>query len=212
MGRLLETVMVGWQTHANASQPKDSIMTEKPSASVHVCALRHIPEVLQRTGASHLVSAINADLAPATPSGFARDRHLKLDMHDIVDDLEGASAPGLEHVRQLIEFVQGWNGDAPLLIHCYAGLSRSTAAAFITLCTLNPSAPEASIAQALRRASDTAVPNRRFVSLADKFLRRNGRMLAALELMGPNRIATECIPFGVNGHHGAEITGADRAA
>jgi predicted protein tyrosine phosphatase len=187
-------------------------MTGRTSASVHVCALRHIPEVLQRTGASHLVSAINADLAPVTPLGLANGQHLKLDMHDIVEDLEGASPPGMEHVGQLIEFVQGWNGDAPMLIHCYAGLSRSTAAAFITLCTLNPSVPEAAIAQALRRASDTAVPNRRFVSLADKFLRRNGRMLAALELMGPNRIAMECVPFGVPGHHGLEPKDAHRAA
>lgn len=177
-------------------------MKARPSAHVHVCALRHIPDVLKHTGASHLISAINADLAPPTPVGLAVDRHLKLDMHDIVEACEGASAPAREHVGELIEFVHGWDRDAPLLIHCYAGLSRSTAAAFITLCALNPQAPETLIAQALRRASDTAVPNRRFVSLADAFLRREGRMLAALDSMGPNRIAAECVPFGVEGHHG----------
>ncbi|MFA5899966.1 MAG: protein tyrosine phosphatase [Hyphomicrobium sp.] len=188
-------------------------MQPKPSASIHVCALRHIPEVLQRTGAKHLVSAINADLAPVTPAGLNADRHLKLDMHDIIEHCDGARAPAEEHVGRLIEFVSAWDRQAPLLIHCYAGLSRSTAAAFIALCTLNPEAPEQLIAQALRRASDTAVPNRRFVGLADDFLGRRGRMLAALEAMGPNRIAAECIPFGVGGHHGpgpAERT--DRAA
>jgi predicted protein tyrosine phosphatase len=177
------------------------IMKVRPSASVHVCALRHIPEVMARTGASHLISAINADLAPATPVGLAVDRHLKLDMHDIIEMQPGATAPAEEHVGQLIEFVQSWDRQAPLLIHCYAGLSRSTASAFITLCALNPQAPEKSIALALRRASDTAVPNRRFVGLADAFLNREGRMLAALDCMGPNRIAVECVPFGVDGHH-----------
>ena len=42
-------------------------MKAKPSASVHVCALRHIPEVMARTGASHLISAINAELASHDP-------------------------------------------------------------------------------------------------------------------------------------------------
>ncbi|MEI9901313.1 MAG: protein tyrosine phosphatase [Hyphomicrobium sp.] len=169
--------------------------------------------MLLRTSASHLVSAINADLAPPTPAALTQERHLRLDMHDVVEPCEGACAPASEHVGQLIEFVRSWDRKAPLLIHCYAGLSRSTAAAFITLCALNPEAPETAIAQALRQASDTAVPNRRFVSLADAFLRREGRMLAALDVMGPNRIASECVPFGVIGHHGPVLAkSTDRAA
>lgn len=195
--------MVRCQIAPKQSQLKDNLMKVRSSASVHVCALRHIPEVLEQTGARHLVSAINTDLVPPTPAGLALERHLKLDMHDIVEPCEGANAPGEEHVGQLVEFVRAWDREAPLLIHCYAGLSRSTAAAFITLCALNPDAPELSIAQALRRASDTAVPNRRFVTLADSYLGRGGRMLTALDSMGPNRIAAECIPFGVDGHHGA---------
>jgi predicted protein tyrosine phosphatase len=180
-------------------------MKVRPSASVHVCALRHIPEVIEQTGASHLVSAINADLIPPTPAGLAVERHLKLDMHDIIEMQDGATAPAEEHVGQLIEFVQSWDRQAPMLIHCYAGLSRSTASAFITLCALNPDAPEKAIALALRRASDTAVPNRRFVGLADTFLKRDGRMVAALDCMGPNRIAHECVPFGIDGHHSPHI-------
>ena len=96
-------------------------MKVRPSASVHVCALRHIPEVMTRTGASHLISAINAELAPATPAGLSVDRHLKLDMHDIIEMQPGATAPAEEHVGQLIDFVQSWDRQAPLLIHCYAG-------------------------------------------------------------------------------------------
>ena len=88
-----------------------------------------------------------------------------------------------------------------MLIHCFAGLSRSTAAAFISLCALNPRTPEEIIARALRRSSDTAVPNRLFVALADNALRREGRMVAALNSMGQNRLAYECFPFGVEVLH-----------
>src|SRR6516165_7052725 len=55
-----------------------------------------------------------------------------------------------EHVADLIGFVQRWNRRAPLVVHCYAGISRSTASAFTTVCALNPHRDERSIAQAMR--------------------------------------------------------------
>jgi predicted protein tyrosine phosphatase len=103
---------------------------------------------------------------------------------------------------ELLNFVENWDKQAPLLIHCFAGLSRSTATAFIALCAMNPRTPEETIARALRRSSDTAVPNRLFVALADNVLGREGRMVAALTSMGPNRPALECTPFGVTALHG----------
>jgi predicted protein tyrosine phosphatase len=188
-------------------------MTLRRSAAIHVCALAHVEDVAQETGASHLVSAISADLLPETPASIASERHLKLAMHDITEAQPGATPPGAEHVAELVEFVQGWDKKAPLLIHCHAGLSRSTAAAFITLCALNPKVPEEVMARALRWSSDTAVPNRLFVALADGLLQREGRMLAALSSMGPNKIAPACIPFSVAAHHRPADTGdRDRAA
>jgi hypothetical protein len=88
-----------------------------------------------------------------------------------------------------------------MLIHCYAGISRSTAAAFIALCALNPHTPEDVIASCLRSSSDTASPNRLFVTLADKVLRRDGRMIAAVNGMGQSRVADECTPFEVSARY-----------
>jgi predicted protein tyrosine phosphatase len=183
-------------------------MKLRRSAAIHVCALAHVPDIAGEIGAIHLVSAINADLLPPTPATIARERHLKLDMHDITEAQPGAMPPGLEHAAELIDFVQSWDRKAPLLIHCFAGLSRSTAAAFITLCTLNPAASEEAIARALRRSSDTAVPNRLFVAHADALLRREGRMLAALGSMGRHVPAIECVPFSLAAEHrAAEVPG-----
>ena len=68
------------------------------------------------------------------------------------------------------------------MVHCYAGISRSTAGAFVTACALNPQRDEMTIARALRDASPTATPNIRIVSLADRMLGRDGRMVAAIRV------------------------------
>jgi predicted protein tyrosine phosphatase len=83
------------------------------------------------------------------------------------------------HVAELITFARDWDRQAPLLIHCWAGISRSTAAAFISLCALNPEGSELELARALRRASPTAYPNRLLVALADEILTRDGRKIEA---------------------------------
>jgi predicted protein tyrosine phosphatase len=48
---------------------------------------------------------------------------------------------------------------------------------------------------ALRSASPTATPNARIVSLADRLLGRDGRMVAAIETIGRGVLATEGTPF-----------------
>ena len=185
----------------------------RQSATVHVCALRHVPEMVKHTGARHLISAINAYFLPDTPTAVSDSRHLKLDMNDIVEAQPDLVLPNTGHVTKLLDFVRSWDKQAPILIHCYAGLSRSTAAAFISLCALNPRTPENAIARTLRRSSDTAVPNRLFVALADKAMGRDGRMIAALDSMGENRRAYECTPFGLDALHTSEgMATAYRAA
>ena len=85
----------------------------------------------------------------------------------------------------------------PVLIHCYAGVSRSTAAAFIAACALNPTRDEAEIARAIRAASPTATPNARLVAIGDSMLERGGRMSAAIEGIGRGEECFEGVPFAL---------------
>jgi predicted protein tyrosine phosphatase len=71
-----------------------------------------------------------------------------------------------------------------MLIHCFAGVSRSTAAAYIAACALEPKRDEFAIARALRAASPTASRNARLVALADDRLGRRGRMNEAIAAIG----------------------------
>jgi predicted protein tyrosine phosphatase len=116
-------------------------------------------------------------------------------MDDISMPMEGYVIPCEDHVSKLIHFVRAWDRTKPLVMHCFAGISRSTAAAYVAACALSAARTELAIAQQLRRASPTATPNARIVSLADDMLGRDGRMIAAIESIGRGMMAEEGHPF-----------------
>jgi predicted protein tyrosine phosphatase len=162
---------------------------------IHVCSLSRLHRTVEDTGAQHVVTLLKDIDLVRRPDTIVPANHLVLGMDDITEPLPGYVAPGDDHVTKLIAFIRRWNRNKPLIIHCYAGISRSTAGAFVAACALNPQRDELSIAQALRRASATAAPNLRIVSLADRMLGRTGRMTSAIEIIGAAQPATEAEPF-----------------
>src|SRR5437868_3167171 len=162
---------------------------------IHVCSLARLHDTVTDTGARHIVTLIKDVSLVRRPESILETNHLLLDMDDISSPLDGYVLPGEEHVAQLVDFVTEWDRTAPLVVHCYAGISRSTAGAFITACALNPQRDERQIARALRLASPTAYPNIRIVQLADRMLKRNGRMVNAIEAIGRGEMAHAAMPF-----------------
>jgi predicted protein tyrosine phosphatase len=166
--------------------------------AIYVAPLSLVGTTIEDVRVSHLVTLINGDTLVPTPPSIGPDRHLRLDMNDICEPSAGLVLPCEEHVADLVQFALDWDRKAPLLIHCWAGISRSTAAAFITLCALNPDADEFSLARALRQASATAYPNRRLVALGDEVLSRSGRMIQAVEHIGRGEFAEEGQVFSLS--------------
>ncbi len=162
---------------------------------IHVCPLSKLAETVRVTGAQSLVTLIDKGTPVSRPSGIAAEEHLVVVLSDIVAELEGHTLPAKAHVEKLLAFVRRWDQAAPLLIHCWAGVSRSPAAAFIAACALRPHRDEAGIARAVRANSPTATPNARLVAIADTMLGRNGRMIAAVEKIGRGCNCFEGAPF-----------------
>jgi predicted protein tyrosine phosphatase len=162
---------------------------------IHVCSLARLQDTVAETGASHIVTLLRLIDRVQRPPNIPEANHLVLGMDDISTPVEGYTHPAEEHVHDLIGFVQRWDRRAPVVIHCYAGISRSTAGAFITACALNPGRDEATIARTIRGASKTAAPNNMLVRHADCILGRKGRMIAAVEALGPGLTALEGEPF-----------------
>lgn len=160
-----------------------------------VCSLSDMAGVVRRRQASHLVTLIDPGTPVERPLGVLESRHLRLDVDDINAPMEGYLAPDMESVVRLLEFSRTWDASAPMVIHCFAGISRSTASAFAIACDRNPNVAEDRIALRLRQAASHAFPNRRIVALADDLLGRRGRMVDAIESIGGNNFVPTGVPF-----------------
>jgi predicted protein tyrosine phosphatase len=141
-----------------------------------------VARVCREAAPSHLLRLVSPDHADAPPDGPMAS--LTLPMHDITAPRPGLTAPSRQLIQALLAFGAGWNGARPLVAQCLAGVSRSTAAAFIIACQKRPEVSELQMALALRRFAPQATPNPLMVAHADALLQRSGRMVAALAAIG----------------------------
>lgn len=160
-----------------------------------VCPLNKAHALIASHAVSHAVSLLGPETAHPVFENLAPERHLRLTFHDIVQPADGFSPPRAADAERLVSFLQDWDVQSPMLIHCWAGISRSTAAAYTALCLLRPDEDEVELAVELRNASPSATPNRLIVSFTDDLLGRGGRMVKAVEKIGRGAEAFEGRPF-----------------
>lgn len=165
---------------------------------IWVCPLSQVDRTVATTQADRLVSLLAPGTAMIRPAVILERNHLWLSLHDIAEPQEGMTLPGEAHMRTLLDFAKSWDRARPLVINCYAGISRSTASAYIIAAALQPKRDERELARTLRRASPTATPNIRLISLADALLDRRGRMVEAIQSIGRGADAFEGVPFALD--------------
>jgi len=161
---------------------------------IHVTPLNALSTVTTRLQNYDLLTLLSPDHPETDWSGFACERHVRLAFHDIIEPMPGLVVPDRDIMRAVLDFGRHGGPQRALLIHCWAGISRSSAAAFAIACDRNPGF-ERDIATELRRRSPSATPNRLMVRLADDLLARDGRMVAAIETIGRGAEAREGEPY-----------------
>jgi len=162
---------------------------------IHVCPLNRVDETVAATGAERLLSLLVEGTAMTRPAALAAENHLLLSMHDIAEARDGLTPPGEAHVRAVLDFAMAWDRRRPLVVNCFAGISRSTASAYIIAAALAPRRDEMELARTLRSLSPSATPNPRLIALADGLLGRSNRMVEAIAAIGRGADAFEGTPF-----------------
>ncbi|WP_341703330.1 protein-tyrosine-phosphatase [Ferrovibrio sp.] len=126
------------------------------------------------------------DPGTAAPEGYAHHPEALRDefrFYDIVTEAPGRTLPGEADMAAILavgdRLAQARVGH--LLVHCFAGVSRSTAAAVSLMAQRNPGR-EADIFAALAEIRPRAWPNTVMIGHADRLLGCGGALVEALRL------------------------------
>jgi predicted protein tyrosine phosphatase len=169
-------------------------------------------------GASHVLSILDPGFpVPEAFGAFGPHEKLELRFDDIIEDLPGQLPPQPEHIERILAFGRTLAAeprrDAHLLVHCHAGISRSTASMVLLVAQALPDLPADRVLARIHGIREKAWPNLRMIEIGDAMLRRNGTLIEAAHAL--HRLQLERRPhladFMEQGGRGREVAAA-RAA
>ena len=182
-----------------------------PASVHHVCGLPGLYKA-PLAAATRIVSILDPSEPQPVELGGHEAKTLTLRFDDVVGDRDGFVKPEREHVAALLEFDREANSEDPLVVHCHAGLSRSTAALVTLLAQRRPGAAAAAFAE-LRAVRPRSWPNYRMIAFADDVLGTRGalsRELADHRKIMAERYADLLVNAKATGHDG--VWNAERAS
>jgi predicted protein tyrosine phosphatase len=150
---------------------------------ITVCGIEELTDH-RETGASHVLSILDPDWpVPEAFGSFGEHKKLELRFHDVIEEEAGRAPPQKEDVVRLLEFGRDLMAEPPedahLLVHCHAGISRSTASMALILAQGLRDLSARQVLQEVLRVRPKAWPNLRIIELGDALLSQNGEMIAA---------------------------------
>lgn len=163
---------------------------------IYASSLNAVSVTARKLGSFDLLTLLSPGHSDEFLGGRSPGRHVRLTFHDIAEPTPGLTAPDAAMVSDIIQFGRGAAPDRAMLVHCWAGISRSSAATYAIVCDRNPGFEDA-IARELRRRAPSVTPNRLIVALADDLLDRRGRMVDAIERIGRGAEASEGAPYAM---------------
>ncbi len=132
--------------------------------------------------ASHVLSILDPDWpVPEAFGAWGEHEKLELRFNDIIDETPGMVAPSADDVARLLAFGRDVAGEAAshLVVHCHAGISRSTASMSLILAQAMPERPAEEILLTVHGIREKAWPNLRMIELGDAMLGRGGALARA---------------------------------
>ena len=152
------------------------------SFRVTICGIPELDEHCA-AGVTHVLSILDPGWPdPPVFAEFAPHRRLALRFNDITDPAPDRLLPSRGDVERLLAFGRELDelAESHLLVHCHAGVSRSTAATALILAQAYPDRPAPAVLDAVVQIRPRAWPNLRMLEFGDALLGRNGEIVAAV--------------------------------
>ena len=146
-----------------------------------ICGLDELPGH-GAVGVTHVLSILDPQWpVPEAFEAYGAHEKLELRFNDVIEETPGEIAPQRADVERLLAFGRDLvaEPDPHLLVHCHAGVSRSTAAMLLMLAQAHPDREADALAAELLRIRGKAWPNLRIVELGDEQLGRDGTLVAS---------------------------------
>jgi len=148
-----------------------------------ICGIPELPEH-STAGITHVLSILDPGYPdPDAFGAYGEHARLQLRFHDAIDQRPGEEMPQPAHVEALLRFgrdMMAEPGEKRLLVHCHAGVSRSTAATTLLLAQSAPEIDAATIMAEVARIREKAWPNLRMIEIGDAMLGRGGTLIQAV--------------------------------
>ena len=148
-------------------------------------------DMVKRAGANALVSLLDPGDRLFLTDRLQQLKRLHLSCEDVLDASD-PHAPTLDQVDQLLAFGRQLPVDAVVVVHCFAGVSRSTAAAVALMAQeLQHQGHDDPVGESLRRLLDQrpqSCPNPVISRFADELLGFDGNLHLACEEVAQKKL------------------------
>lgn len=173
------------EAHPVVNRRQPSIVPVKPEESnftIAVCGEEEVPEY-HEAEITDILTCVSPERPVLRPNWPTLRNHLIVRCDDVEEPIEHYVCPTEEHVKQMIQFGREAlqrserGSTVRLLVHCAAGISRSTAATLLILAMKLGKGAEAAAMHHLTSIRPICRPNAVIVNHGDRLLEREGRLV-----------------------------------
>lgn len=172
-------------TPSNAPAQIDSVPRSGILPNFTICGVDRLEQV-SSSNFTHVISIWDsawarseAKVRNAMVKTFPQS-HLHLAFFDDAEEQHpGETLFSSAHMERILRFSETIVPGAPVLVHCFAGLSRSPAVAFVLACRFDRSLNAGFVLDGLLEKHPTIAPNRHIVKIGDALLERSGELIEA---------------------------------
>jgi predicted protein tyrosine phosphatase len=153
----------------------------------YVCSRQHVAKTTSKVGATHVLSLLDPGVRPFLHPRTDRKNWRLFLFEDCINETE-TNAPTKDTVENILAWGKGLPADAIVLVHCEAGVSRSTAAALALMVQERGREKIDECLDLLLERRPEACPNPLITKWADEILGCDGHLHAAAEEVASGKI------------------------